>query len=163
MRDRLWLPYDAGPKLISLSPIPPNPNEKIGENSYEVPSKVMETALSMEKAEENLTISWKPKDPTMDYYVYMHFAEVTRLLRNQSREFSIYENNELWYGEPFSPPYFNTTTIYSISAKGRAQWNFTLLKTQNSTLPPLINAVEIYFVKRFLKSQTRESDGKYIY
>ncbi|XP_019154647.1 PREDICTED: putative leucine-rich repeat receptor-like protein kinase At2g19210 [Ipomoea nil] len=159
-RDRLWYPYDASPKLISLSPIPSNQNKKIAENSFEVPYKVMETALSKEKAEENLPIiSWKPNDQTTGYYVYMHFAELTSLLPNQSREFNIYMNdNELWYNVPISPAYFSINTIYSTSAESEAQWNFTLLKTQNSTLPPLINAMEIYVVKRFLKSQTRETD-----
>ncbi|XP_031116721.1 putative leucine-rich repeat receptor-like protein kinase At2g19210 [Ipomoea triloba] len=159
-RDRLWFPYDdASPKFISLSPIPPNPNEEVDENSYEVPSKVMETAVSKETAEENLTISWDPKHPTMDYYVYLHFAEVTRLLANQSREFKIYTNDDkLWFDKPISPAYFSIDTIYPESATSKAQWNLTLLKTQSSNLPPLINAMEIYIVKRFLKSQTRETE-----
>lgn len=157
----MWSPYGASKELISLSPTPPNPNQEIAQDVYEVPSKVMETALSKATAEENLTLFWEPDDPTTDYYVYMHFAEITRLLPNQTRAFNIDMNDKPWYDQPVSPVYFTTNTIYALQPASKAKWKFTLFKTQNSTLPPLINAIEIYTVKSFLKSETRQSEGNY--
>nr|GMD52085.1 LRR receptor-like serine/threonine-protein kinase IOS1 [Ipomoea batatas] len=159
-RDRIWYP-SVGEDLIPLIPTPPpqNPNQLIAENSYEVPSIVMGTALSAnDTAGAYLELSWEPDDPNTNYYVYLHFAELTRLQPNQTRAFKISKNDKLWYDEPVSPVYWSTTTIFMPSPASEVKWKFELVKTQHSTLQPIINAVEIYAVKRFLKSQTRQSD-----
>ena len=36
---------------------------------------------------------------------------------------------------------------------------FSILKTGNSTLPPIINAIEIYTVKDLSQSETDQQDG----
>nr|GMD22570.1 putative leucine-rich repeat receptor-like protein kinase At2g19210 [Ipomoea batatas] len=163
-RDRMWYPA-GGEGLIPLIPTPPqNPNELIAENSYEVPSKVMGTAVSTNNtAGSYLQLSWEPDDPNTNYYVYLHFAELTRLQPNQTRAFYISRNDKLWYDEPVSPEYWSTTTIFAQKPGSGVEWKFNLVRTQNSTLPPIINAAEIYAVKRFLKSHTLKSDGKYLY
>ena len=35
------------------------------------------------------------------------------------------------------------------------------MKTENSTLPPIINAIEVYSVKNLLQSETDQEDGMY--
>nr|GMD55575.1 putative leucine-rich repeat receptor-like protein kinase At2g19210 [Ipomoea batatas] len=161
VRDRIWYP-SGGEDLIPLIPTPPplNPNQPIAPNNYQVPSKVMGTALSInDTAEGDLQLSWEPDDPKTNYYVYLHFAELTRLQPNQTRAFNILRNDKLWYDRPVSPVYWTTTTILTQNPGSDVEWKFKLVKTEDSTLPPLINAVEIYAVKRFLKSQTGQSDG----
>ncbi|XP_019154817.1 PREDICTED: putative leucine-rich repeat receptor-like protein kinase At2g19210 isoform X2 [Ipomoea nil] len=161
IRDRVWYPYPAPQNgtVITLSPIPPSPGQGIPKNVFEVPSNVMETAISnKETGGKVLTFSWDPEDSTTNYYVYMHFAEVMRLPQNQTRVFNILMNNKKWYEEPVSPSYWNTTTIFMTRPAFQSKWEIQFVKTESSTLPPLINAVEIYTVKRFLKSQTREND-----
>lgn len=159
----MWYP-SGGEDLIPLIPTPPplNPNQPIAPNNYQVPSKVMGTALSInDTAEGDLQLSWEPDDPKTNYYVYLHFAELTRLQPNQTRAFNILRNDKLWYDRPVSPVYWTTTTILTQNPGSDVEWKFKLVKTEDSTLPPLINAVEIYAVKRFLKSQTGQSDGKF--
>ena len=89
----------------------------------------------------------------------MHFAEVVDLKANQSRSFNITINGNHFYG-PFVPQYLSTTTVYSQSALMMAKkYEVSIFKTESSTLPPILNAVEIYSVKNLLQSETDQQDG----
>ncbi|XP_031117192.1 putative leucine-rich repeat receptor-like protein kinase At2g19210 isoform X2 [Ipomoea triloba] len=160
VRDRLWNPYPAPPNgnFISLSAIPPSPDQGIPQNEFEVPSKVMETAISVKTGLKQFFLKFDPVNFTTPYYVYIHFAEITRLPQNQTRVFNILMNNKSWYEEPVSPTYWITDTIFMTRPAFNSEWKIQFVETGSSTLPPLINAAEIYAVKRFVKSQTREND-----
>lgn len=92
----------------------------------------------------------------------MHFAEIQNLKANESREFNIsYNGGKLWYTQ-FRPNKLSTTTMYSqvplTSSNG--VYNFTFEMTGNSTLPPLLNALEIYTGLDILQLQTDKDEGK---
>ncbi|KAJ6327703.1 hypothetical protein OIU78_014544 [Salix suchowensis] len=76
---------------------------------------------------------------------------------NQTREFNIYVNNKLWRG-PIVPTYLQRTTVSSISAFEGSELTVSIEKTINSTLPPLINAIELYLVHDLLQAETYEDD-----
>nr|POF16613.1 isoform 2 of probable lrr receptor-like protein kinase [Quercus suber] len=85
------------------------------------------------------------------------FQSVVKLRTNESRSFNITINGELWYG-PLSPRYLSTDTVYSTAALTGGKYVFSILKTGNSTLPPIINAIEIYTVKDLSQSETDQQD-----
>ena len=58
------------------------------------------------------------------------------------------------------PKYLHTTTVYSPSALKGGKFEFALYKIEQSTLPPLINAIEVYTVAELLQFQTDQQDGK---
>ena len=94
----------------------------------------------------------------------MHFAELLKLRKNQTRDFNISMNGDLWYG-PLVPLYLDVITIRSIygtrpDSEGNIQIVFN--QTQNSTLPPLINAMEIFILKEVSGKMTNREDGTYI-
>ncbi|KAK7823487.1 putative lrr receptor-like serine/threonine-protein kinase [Quercus suber] len=94
---------------------------------------------------------WDSESATSEYYIYMHFAEVEQLKPNQSRSINITLNGNYWWSIS-SPLYLYTTTVCSQSALEIAQtYNFKLFKTEGSTLPPIINAIEIYSLTYELK------------
>ena len=99
-----------------------------------------------------------PTDTNSEFYVYMHFAEVVKLRANESRSFNITINGKLWYG-PLSPRYLLIDTVYSTAPLTGRKYVFSILKTGNSTLPPIINAIEIYTVKDLPRSETDQQDG----
>ena len=69
--------------------------------------------------------------------MYMHFAEVEILKRNQKRYFNIYLNGNLSYG-PFSPINHTTATIYNTKPDTTAPpYMLEINETKNSTLPPI--------------------------
>lgn len=119
----------------------------------------MSTASTPKNDSIPLMFEWEPDDPISQYYIYLHFAELEILNANQSRSFNITINGNInWYAS-FVPEYLSTATIYSPSVLPRGKYIFSILKTQSSTLPPIINAVEIYSVKNLSLSATDQEDG----
>nr|POF00243.1 putative lrr receptor-like serine/threonine-protein kinase [Quercus suber] len=101
---------------------------------------------------------WDSESATSEYYIYMHFAEVEQLKPNQSRSINITLNGNYWWSIS-SPLYLYTTTVCSQSALEIAQtYNFKLFKTEGSTLPPIINAIEIYSVRNLSQPGTNKQD-----
>ncbi|CAA6663844.1 unnamed protein product [Spirodela intermedia] len=70
----------------------------------------------------------------------MYFAELRRLKTNETREFIIYAGDGLFYG-PYTPRFLKTEA------------------TGNSTLPPMINALEAFTVRRLTLMPTNVSEG----
>lgn len=128
---------------------------------YLPPSLAMKTAATPINASDSLHFSIDSTSvPDAEFYIYMHFAEVEKLLANESRAFNISYNGKYWYG-PLSPPYLSSTTLYTQSALKGGQYQFSIYKTDDSTHPPILNAIEIYMVKEFLQSETVQKEGLY--
>ena len=90
----------------------------------------------------------------------MHFAELQQLKRNESREFKIIVNGNLFYG-PFSPEYLSEETVFHASPlSGKNQHDVVFSKTKSSTLPPIFNAEEIFVLEPLSATPTDSKDGK---
>ncbi|KAM2061341.1 hypothetical protein ACFX1T_046415 [Malus domestica] len=157
IHDRIWSYLDDQGSWTKL-----NTSSTINsEFEYQLPPVVMGTAATLKSSnDDSLNIFWGPYDDTEVYHVYLHFAEVEKLQPNQSRQLKITTGGELCYGT-LAPDYLSTTTIFctakSLSGSG-VENNFSIIKTGNSTLPPILNAYEIYKVKEFLISDTNQED-----
>ncbi|OMO66428.1 hypothetical protein COLO4_30556 [Corchorus olitorius] len=92
-------------------------------------------------------------NPKNQFYVYLHFVEIQELGANQSREFNVFINGELWLG-PYRPRYLKVDTAFSITPLSAGL--ISIERTENSTLPPILNAMEIYTVLEFLELQTAD-------
>ncbi|KAI3766495.1 hypothetical protein L2E82_16558 [Cichorium intybus] len=153
--DRLWSPlnWDNNTLLDTWDEV------SVGEfTPFDLPSEVMSTALTPRYPEDSFDIQWAPDNTTDKFFIYMHFAEIEILKRNQTREFNIYLNGNLSYG-PFSPLYLNAASIYSTEPETAApRYTLIINKTKSSTLPPIINAMELYVLKQFQQRQTDHSD-----
>lgn len=130
------------------------------DNKLQLPSIVMATAVKPLNTMEPLKFSWESTDPTSKFYIYLYFAEVEELQLNESREFNIFLNGNLWHG-PLTPESFEATAMYRISSSISEKFEFSIYKTNSSTLPPIINALEVYLVKQLLQSQTDQKDGMF--
>lgn len=120
----------------------------------------MSTAATSVNASAPFQFYWDPDNAKEQYYFYMHFNEVEKLASNETRAFSITLNGKYWYG-PVVPQYQVTNTIYTQTAlTGATRYLFSLVQTENSTLPPILNAFEIYVVKYFSQSETVQDDSK---
>ncbi|KAK7847561.1 putative lrr receptor-like serine/threonine-protein kinase, partial [Quercus suber] len=127
-------------------------------NDYQLPSVVMSTAAMPKTNSSPLVFNWDSETATSEYYIYMHFAEVVKLKANQYRSFNIILNGQYWYG-PVVPKNMSTTTVFSTVAMRIAkQYEVSMIKTENSTLPPIINALEIFSIKNLLQSETDQQD-----
>ncbi|KAI4329189.1 hypothetical protein L6164_021481 [Bauhinia variegata] len=153
--DRIWFPYNLPncSVLMNTSFIV----DSLKNTEYRLPSMVMRTALTPKNGTDSLELEFDTGDPTLEFYVYMHFAEVEKLKENEHREFNIKLNGNLW-NESVVPQYLHSTTIYSKNSIRGTKLTFTLHKRSNSSLPPILNAMEIYIVKDFLHQPTDQED-----
>ncbi|KAK7837759.1 putative lrr receptor-like serine/threonine-protein kinase [Quercus suber] len=155
--DRLWSPFGAS-LWRNISTIQTVDSSY---NSYQLPSVVMSTAVTPLTTNDSIGLYWSPDNATSQYYFYMHFAEIEKLQANQSREFNIFLNGKLWY-EALSPSYLAATTIFSRTYRTKPDnetyFQIWINKTETSTLPPLLNAIEIYTVNQLLQAQTDQKD-----
>lgn len=155
MYDRIWIPRNFGfcrEINTSLPVISDN-------NSYNISSLVMSTAMTPTNTTNPITMTLENSDPNVRYFAYMHFAEVEDLsLRpNQTREFEI-RINGLTVTAGFSPKYLQTNT-FVLNPESQTDIVFSLVRTSKSTLPPIINALEIYIANSFSQSLTSQEDG----
>uniref|UniRef100_A0A0R0G434 non-specific serine/threonine protein kinase n=1 Tax=Glycine max TaxID=3847 RepID=A0A0R0G434_SOYBN len=152
--DRYW----SGADLDTWRPLNfPIDADSLVQNDYKPPAVVMSTAITPANVSAPLVISWKPDDPKDSFYVYLHFTEIQVLAKNQTREFNITLNGNPWT-ENISPRYHSVNTIYSTSGISGEKINFSFVMTETSTLPPIINAIEIYTVKVFPQPDTYQRD-----
>jgi len=119
----------------------------------------MRSAIAPGNESNPLKFNWAPDDPRSKFYIYMHFAEVRELQRNETREFDIYINDVI-LAENFRPFYLFTDTRSTVDPVGRKMNEIVLQRTGVSTLPPIINAIEIYQINEFLQLPTDQQDGK---
>ncbi|XP_061356605.1 probable LRR receptor-like serine/threonine-protein kinase At1g05700 [Gastrolobium bilobum] len=153
--DRMWAPFTFQKTTLLSTSLSP---KELSQNDYETPAVVMSTAITPDNASAPLKFYWDPNNVNDQYYIYMHFNEVEKLAANETRAFNITMNGKFFYG-PVVPAYQTTNTIYSISAlAGATRYEFSLFQTETSTLPPIINALEIYIVKDFSQSETEQDD-----
>ncbi|KAI3684215.1 hypothetical protein L6452_33436 [Arctium lappa] len=156
--DRIWYTiFSNGTKDVQTS----GPVSLGSSTTEKVPSKVMSTAITTTSPTNYLYYSWKSVNPSDEFYMYIHLAEIETLKSNQTREFNIYLNGYYWDG-PVSPVDHTTSTLFS-SFYNLSTYELKMNKTQNSTLPPIFNAIELYTAKQLLQWQTEDQDAAAIW
>ncbi|GKV27230.1 hypothetical protein SLEP1_g36423 [Rubroshorea leprosula] len=134
-----------------------NMDIQVNNSNYGIPMEILGTAAqplnhwdSLKYSQHNL--GW-------DLYVYFHFAEIVNTTEDQRREISITLNDVKL--TPITLEYLKTLSVgpQNISSDGFV--NFSINATAESTLPPLLNAFEVYAAASFLESPTYLVDGTY--
>ncbi|KAJ3678990.1 hypothetical protein LUZ61_021154 [Rhynchospora tenuis] len=144
--DRIWPWYRYNKAIIKSI----NTTENItryGVDNYEVPNPVLQTAITP-LSSPNLTtnsydaLSYIPNFP--GYYMVLHLTELQKLSGNQSRQFDMYLNDWNWYSIE-EPPYCKASYIYNSEPDIYSHYVYTFVQLSNSTLPPILNAMEVYW------------------
>ncbi|KAL1201977.1 putative LRR receptor-like serine/threonine-protein kinase [Cardamine amara subsp. amara] len=155
IHDRLWSPFFMPEwKLLRT-----NLSINTSDNDYDIPEDVVTTAATPANVSSPLTISWNLETPDDLVYAYLHIAELQSLRDNETREFNISAGQDVSYG-PISPEEFLVDTPFNTSpvkCKG-GTCHLQLIRTPNSTLPPLLNAIEAFTTVEFPLSETNEND-----
>ncbi|CDY60569.1 BnaA02g06940D [Brassica napus] len=109
-------------------------------NKYAPPKDALKYAATPTNASAPLTIEWN-------------------LEANETREFSMVWNGQHYYG-PLVPLKLNLLTIFNKSPRtcNGGKCSVQLIRTNRSTLPPLLNAFEVFTVIHLPQSETDESD-----
>ncbi|CAL5095908.1 unnamed protein product [Urochloa decumbens] len=132
-------------------------------DKFEAPSAVMQTAITPSNASRNIQFSWdpepQPSDPSPGYIAIMYFSELDNLSSNQVRQFYISLNGKPWYSSAFRPEYLLSNAIFDNEPNRYYQYSITISATANSTLPPIINALEVFSVMNTTNVGTDAQDG----
>ncbi|CDY15619.1 BnaA08g29030D [Brassica napus] len=153
--DRIWEPYFQ----LEWTQITTRLNVTDSSNGYAPPRDVITTAAIPTNASEPLTIIWSLETSDDETYAYLYFAEIQQLRANETREFKVVANDRVDY-DSYSPVSFKAYTVSnhaSLKCEG-AVCRLQLLRTPKSTLPPLMNALEIFSAIYFPQSETSIDD-----
>ncbi|KAI3997397.1 hypothetical protein MKX01_017767 [Papaver californicum] len=146
--DRIWT--SIGPNLNSNS-------TGIADKPPEV---VLRTALMRADPSEQL-FEYGFSDPRIPVHYNAYFSEVIRLNSTQKRSFNLRINNKLdSIVGPVIPPYGRAleVQIFNITSSANLSYSIEFVPTDDSTLPPLINALEWYTIGDKLAKGTNPFD-----
>ncbi|KAJ4749617.1 Leucine-rich repeat protein kinase family protein [Rhynchospora pubera] len=161
--DRMWEPWSNVPYWTEITTS--SHVQSVQNDIFEVPSAVLQTAVTPVNATpanaSELKFFWLADPPNKDpeYLANLHFSELMNLTKDQKREFNITLNDAMFSPEPFSPDPLYANAVYGFKpVHGRQQYIFTLKATANSTLPPIVNAVEVLVVLQVSGIPTDSAD-----
>ncbi|KAH9780819.1 protein kinase domain-containing protein [Citrus sinensis] len=97
-----------------------------------------------------------PAKPT-PVYIATYFSEVLLLNPTQKRSFQLCIDDKP-ISDPIIPPFASASEAYVTNRIASASNSFSLRATSDSTLPPLVNAMEIYTVSNPLTNGTNVKD-----
>ncbi|KAF6171035.1 hypothetical protein GIB67_014615 [Kingdonia uniflora] len=91
-------------------------------------------------------------------YINTYFSEVSKLNLTQKRSFEMYINYNSTTTSPIIPPYKSVLEMVTTGINASASTQFVLIPSNDSTLPPLINAMEAFFIGSELTDGTNAKD-----
>ncbi|RHN39185.1 putative transferase [Medicago truncatula] len=142
VHDRMWSPYELSSDWRRLSTS--LNSDDLDQNYYKLPAIVMSTAVTPVNASAPLQFHLHQGNVYEQYYIIMHFNEVEELAENETRSFNITVNGKFLYG-PVIPVYRSVDTFFSRKPlTGAKRYKISLFRTEDSTLPPILNAFEFY-------------------
>jgi len=154
--DRVWFPQKIDETTVIST-------DKMVQNSdkdeFEVPSKVMQTAINSHNASDNIILGWSltPDPPPPGCIFILYFSEIEPLPDKAVRQFYTKINDEV--GQDYTPRYLQSGAIFNKNPqRGNGQYTATIKATASSTLPPIINAYELFFVISTAKFGTESQD-----
>ncbi|CAA6667523.1 unnamed protein product [Spirodela intermedia] len=119
---------------------------------FQVPSRVLETAISSRNVSVGLAISAAVGNQDDVVYAVLHFAELQNLSRhNQTRIMDIRgKGSAEAILRSYSPPFLKAAHVrITNAAVGQTGiYNISLIPSNASTLPPMINAMESFLVRK---------------
>ena len=122
------------------------------------------TAVRPVNESDALYYNWAVDDLSLQLQVYMHFAELEQLNATQKREFNVCCGDNLCYNSTIRPEYLITTTVEPPQPlTGQSQYACTFKQTSKSNLPPIANAVEVFVIRQYKETPTRNQDGMYVF
>ncbi|KAK1699299.1 hypothetical protein QYE76_015996 [Lolium multiflorum] len=147
--DRFWFPESKPTEWLEIAT--PLKVQHYDNDNFDVPSAVMQTAVTPINASKPIEYSWdaepSAKNPAPGYMCILHFSELQVLPAGTARQFYININGILALDNGFTPDYLYSDPVHSTRAfDGFHQYTVSLNATPNSTLPPVLNAIEIFSV-----------------
>ncbi|KAK2969175.1 hypothetical protein RJ640_016195 [Escallonia rubra] len=152
--DRIWVPGVVGNGLTKVTSDALFISNNVADNP---PQAALQNAITTSTNSGYIILSPGVSSGVVPIYLNMYFSEVTELDSTQKRSFKVYKDNQS-FSEPIIPPYGNVSEMYVSNITVSSNTTFSLVATSDSTLPPLINAMEIFYISDALTDGTNSND-----
>lgn len=133
-------------------------SDMMSNNEYIPPPEVMRTAVRPKNGSRSLELGYDPDDTSKQFHPYLHIAEVEPG-NAKHRNFTVFLNGDFFYGPVDISSVIPLTVYCQYPARGTSI-RFSIVQANDSKLPPILNAFELYWVKEFLQSPTQQSDSE---
>ncbi|XP_057482966.1 putative leucine-rich repeat receptor-like protein kinase At2g19210 [Actinidia eriantha] len=154
--DRIWVPAQVGTGSSLIKVTTDALLISVDQADYP-PQAVLQNAITTSTPSQSIIFGTDFPTAQVPIYMTMYFSEVTELDSTQKRSFRVYRNNES-FSDPILPPYANFTELYVSNFTSASNSTFSLMATADSTLPPLINAMELFYISDRLTDGTNSND-----
>ncbi|KAJ6762838.1 hypothetical protein OIU79_023555 [Salix purpurea] len=152
--DRIWGPATVGSGITSVA------SDAIFISTVDAPDNppqaVLQNAFTISSTSNSIGIIRGFPDQKLPIYMNLYFSEVTELDTTQKRSFRAYIDSKPVSG-PIIPPYGEVTEM-SINFTASSNTSFLLFADPDSTLPPLVNALEAFYISDRLTDGTDSKD-----
>ena len=125
------------------------------------PRAVFQNAFATNSTSTSITLGTNLPATEVPIYMNMYFSEVSVLDSTQKRSFALYIDDKLT-SNPFIPVYGKAGEMFLTNFTASSNTTFSLVASSDSTLPPLINALEVFTVGDELTDGTNSDDGWYL-
>ncbi|KAG6526601.1 hypothetical protein ZIOFF_016593 [Zingiber officinale] len=160
--DRVWPPWRSSEG--NWNDVSTNSTVRnLPQDSFEVPSVVMQTAVAPINS-SSIVLAWDPIPGYVNqFFPILHISEFFNLSgTNQSRQFNIYVNRFQWLGDIMTPLYLYSDSVYDVvPLPSSPTYIISLEALSNSTLPPILNAFELYTTMSNTSVPSDTGDGMY--
>nr|BAJ91979.1 predicted protein [Hordeum vulgare subsp. vulgare] len=166
--DRIWFPFIVHATDWTDMSTDMNVNADV-DQLFQPPEAVMQTAITPRNVSNNiefrLNLQSFPYNLGMGYIYTLYFCELDDLSSSKAvREYYIYKNGVLDYSKAYTPTYLSDGYFYSTGPfQADQSIVISLDATAESTLPPIINAIELFAVIATTTLGTDEQDGATIH
>ncbi|KAJ3695083.1 hypothetical protein LUZ60_000460 [Juncus effusus] len=152
--DRIWLNC-SDPSYSTISTT--STVQNVENDLFEVPSAVMQSAIIGTTFEPTIDYYWNDTDSTVTYFIILDLSEIQKLASTDMRAFDVFFNDVKLTKKPFMPDRLYSDAFY-FEAFGGGWYNISLRRTINSTLPPILNAIEIFLIQPITLVPTDSGD-----
>jgi Malectin-like domain len=128
---------------------------------FATPSAVMQTAAATLSTNQSLNISWTWDIKVTLFYVFLHISEIQNISSTALRKFEIIPQGKKIFNATI--PKKLQAESYKYSSQGFSENTLWLTATSDSTLPPILNALEVYIVRLATEIPTYSEDSMFIY
>ncbi|CAI9105269.1 OLC1v1004156C1 [Oldenlandia corymbosa var. corymbosa] len=151
----LWRPAVPGDGLIAVTNTE-SPKILTGYPDYP-PEQVLRNAETLTNASNTIILGVTSSPTPIRLYMNLYFSEVARLNFTDKRSFTLYKDGES-YSDPILPPFGGFKEVTVTADEVTSDTKFSLDQDGASTLPPLINAKEVFYVSDILTNGTNRED-----
>lgn len=153
--DRIWAPSYG----IGLSEVKSEASG-IGSSTAEdhPPQAALENAVISSSTTQYIQFINRLSTEELPIYITAYFSEVNESAVGK-RSIQMYIDNKPFLS-PIVPPFGSVKEVFITNMTASAKTSFTLQASDTSTLPPLLNALEVYTLSDTLTAGTDSRDGK---